>query len=209
MSERYASVNTHTQTQIKIEGSRFITDVFPVENETEAKKHLEEVRKKYFDATHHCYAFTFGESRSFVRYSDDGEPAGTAGVKIFSAIQTNDISDVLIIVTRYFGGTKLGVGGLGRAYFDSANTAIKNSEIIFKAVLQQLEVTFPFDETNPVMNFITTRKYKIQRTDYASDSCSLLVLIPPTQLNDVKTLITNTTRGKAKLICKEIQTIKL
>ena len=199
MDEVYLSVLTETSAQIKVEGSRFIADIFPAADEEEAKNKLETVRKKYFDATHHCYAYVIGAEKKNVRYSDDGEPSGTAGVKIHSAIHAKSLSDILVVVTRYFGGTKLGVGGLGRAYFDAAEYGIAQAKTISKALVRELQVSFPFSETNPVMNVINSQKLKIARTDYTSDRSIITLHILPSHLALVKLLFTNATRGLAEI----------
>ncbi|MCK9407749.1 MAG: YigZ family protein [Bacteriovoracaceae bacterium] len=199
MDEIYRSIATATSVQIKVEGSRFIADVMPSVSEEEARTRLEAVRKQYFDATHHCFAYIIGAERTISRYSDDGEPSGTAGVKIHAAIHAKGLSDTLVIVTRYFGGTKLGVGGLGRAYFESAEHGIALAPTIQKAMVQELRVTFPFSETNPIMNIITSQKLKIAATEYTHEHTNITLYVLPSLLNSVSVLFTNATRGAAGL----------
>ena len=208
MDEIYSSVQSHTSAQIKIEGSRFIADVFPVVTEEEAKETLETVRKKYFDATHHCFAYVIGGEKKIVRYSDNGEPSGTAGVKIHSAIHAKILADILIIITRYFGGTKLGVGGLGRAYGESADHGIAQSTLITKAVIQEMNIAFPFSETNPVMNLINTHKLKISSTRYSDNRSIVTVHILPSHTSSFRELIVNATRGAAKISLGAKKTVK-
>lgn len=207
MSEIFHSVRAHTTATLKVEGSRFIADVIPAEQEDEARAALEAVRKKYFDATHHCFAYSIGAEKKLVRFSDDGEPSGTAGVKIHSAIQSKDLSDIAVVVTRYFGGTKLGVGGLGRAYFESAENGIALATIIRKATVQELHVTFPFSETNPVMNIINSQKLAIASTGYSQDRTRITLHILPSVLDPLSTHITNATRGTAQLERGEWKTV--
>lgn len=207
MGELYSSVRSETSAQIKVEGSRFIADVFPVEDEDDAKVKLSSIRKKYFDATHHCYSFVIGADKKIVRSSDDGEPSGTAGLKIHSAIDAKNLSDILVVVTRYFGGTKLGVGGLGRAYFESAETAIGLGEIIGKALVNEIHVSFPFSETNPVMNVINSNKLKIAGTSYTEDKTILTLQIVPSQLKNTRVLFTNATRGIAEITSGNSKTV--
>jgi uncharacterized YigZ family protein len=197
MDEVYRSVVSATSAQIKVEGSRFIADVMPAETEEEARNGLEGIRKRYFDATHHCFAYVIGADRKTVRYSDDGEPNGTAGVKIHSAIHAQGLSDTLVVVTRYFGGTKLGVGGLGRAYFESAEHALAQASSIPKALIQELRVTFPFPETNPVMNLITSHKLKIAATEYTQDNTIITLHLLPSVVGSIEAQIVNATRGTA------------
>jgi uncharacterized YigZ family protein len=199
MDEIYRSALTETTAQIKVEGSRFIADVMPVVTEIEAEEKLEGIRRKYYDATHHCYAYVIGAEKKIVRYSDDGEPSGTAGVKIHSAIQSKGLSDILLVVTRYFGGTKLGVGGLGRAYFESAENGITQTPTVQKACVQELRITFPFSETNPVMNTITSQKLRIASTEYTHESTVITLHILPSMADALTVLLTNATRAIAKL----------
>jgi uncharacterized YigZ family protein len=127
------------------------------------------VRREYFDATHHCFAYTLGSEGKEFRYSDDGEPSGTAGIKILAAIQSKSLSDVLVVVTRYFGGTKLGTGGLGRAYFESANRVLSDAAVVPKVVTEEMQITFPYDETSRILNTLSHRKAKIVDTIYDDD----------------------------------------
>jgi len=197
MDESYFSVSASCSSTVKIEGSKFIADVFPVETEIESEEYLHSIRKKYFDATHHCYAYAFGVDRKIFRSSDDGEPSGTAGLKILSAIQSKNLSDILVIVTRYFGGTKLGVGGLGRAYFDSSASVLSQASIIQKCVMQEFSIRFPFSETNAVMNLIHLNKFRIMKTKYDAEETILTILLKLSQSDSFTQSITNATRGKA------------
>ena len=120
------------------------------------------------DASLFCVPRLGSEGTEF-RYSDGGEPSGTAGTKILAAIQSKGLSDILVVVTRYFGGTKLGTGGLGRAYFDSASRALSEAVVVLKVVAEELQITFSYDETSRVMNTLSHRKAKIIDTVYDED----------------------------------------
>jgi uncharacterized YigZ family protein len=169
MVDEYQSIKAASTALVKIEGSKFIADAFPAEHQSQAEAALANVRKKYHDATHHCFAYALGREGIEFRYSDDGEPSGTAGVKILTAIQSRNLSDIIVVVTRYFGGTKLGTGGLGRAYFDSASQALLNAEVIQKIVTEEVEITFPYDETSRVMNVLSHLRAKVLDTIYDDD----------------------------------------
>ncbi len=156
MNDEYCSIKKSAAATLKVEGSKFIAAAIPIGQKEDAERELQLARKKYFDATHHCFAYVLGIERAVFRYSDDGEPAGTAGVKIFSAIQAKNISDVLVIVTRYFGGTKLGIGGLGRAYFEAAQMALQAADVQVKLLAQEFKVTFLYAETSNVMNSLSS-----------------------------------------------------
>ena len=207
MDETYSSIRSHVSAQIKIEGSTFIADIFPAEGEEEAKTVLESIRKEYFDATHHCYAYVIGREKKLLRASDDGEPSGTAGIKIHSAIQSKNLSDILVVVTRYFGGTKLGVGGLGRAYFEAAIAGISSSEIITKAFAQELRIAFSFSTVNPVMNIIHSRKLKIASSTYDDNNSQVNLLVLPSTIPMLKSLFTDATRGSAEITTGSFMTV--
>lgn len=199
MNEEYFSIKQIIHSQIKVENSKFIADAFPVETEDDAKKFITETRKKYFDATHHCFAFALGVSRSSVRFSDDGEPSGTAGKKILSALEAKKLSDILIVVTRYFGGTKLGVGGLGRAYFESAADCLSHAHIISKAEFCVLKIAFPFEATNAVMNLLHSSKIRIDETSYSESQTILQILVSQRNVPTVQLHILDATRGKCSV----------
>lgn len=131
--------------EIKIKGSKFLGFVFPVSHKKEAEDILEKHRKKYYDATHNCFAYSIGLDNEIFRYSDDGEPSGTAGKPIFQAIKHFELKNILVIVTRYFGGTKLGVGPLARAYYDAAfdvlNVAEKKTEYVTETLQIKVDYT--------------------------------------------------------------------
>jgi uncharacterized YigZ family protein len=146
MTESIKTIKTFTETKFKEKGSVFIGQAFPVESVEEAESILEEVRKKYYDATHHCYAYLL-KDESF-KYSDDGEPNGTAGIRIYNAIQHFEFVDVLVIVIRYYGGTKLGVGPLGKAYYQSAFQTLESCEAVKKAFFTRIEIIFDYSQTS-------------------------------------------------------------
>ena len=169
MKDEYQSIAADVRASLKVEGSEFIASAFPVDVRLQAEETLTKVRKEYFDATHHCFAYALGSEGKEFRYSDDGEPSGTAGVKILAAIQSRSLSDVLVVVTRYFGGTKLGTGGLGRAYFESARRVLSDAVIVTKVVAEEMRITFPYDETSKVMNTLSHRRARIVDTIYDDD----------------------------------------
>lgn len=203
----YAAVREHASAVLKVEGSRFIADVFPATTEEEAKEALEGIRKKNFDATHHCYGYILGAERKLFRYSDDGEPNGTAGVKIHGAILAAGLSDTLVVITRYFGGTKLGVGGLGRAYQESAELGLRSASVQTKASVRECRISFPFSETNPIMNLIATHHFRIASTDYTAEETQLVLHLLPAQLLTIETLVTNATRGTARIELLQQRTV--
>lgn len=152
--DTYKTIAAPSEGIFKDRGSKFIAYAFPVTNEEAVKNHLAELRKEHFSARHHCYAFRLGPDKQHFRANDDGEPSGTAGKPILGQIQSNDLTNVLIVVVRYFGGTLLGVSGLIAAYRGAAADAVANANIIEKQVKEVYELHFPYDAMNAVMKIL-------------------------------------------------------
>jgi uncharacterized YigZ family protein len=153
-SDTYKTIVHPSEGIFKDKGSKFIALAFPVNHEEQIKEHLHELKKKYYDARHHCYAYALGANRDAWRFNDDGEPSGTAGKPIYGQILSNDITNVLIVVVRYFGGVKLGVRGLINAYRASASDAIQNSVIEERTIKEVYQITFEYALLNDVMKII-------------------------------------------------------
>lgn len=126
--DTYKTIASPSEGVFKDRGSKFIAKAFPVKTEDDIKIHLETLRKDYYDARHHCYAYQLGFDKSAYRINDDGEPSGTAGKPIFGQINSHDLTNILIVVIRYFGGTKLGVSGLINAYRTASKESISNGD---------------------------------------------------------------------------------
>ena len=151
--DKIDTINNHARSEFKEKGSLFVAQIFPIQNSEEAENLLSKIRKKYYDATHNCYAYKLIDNDD-VKYSDDGEPNSTAGIRILNAINHFNLSNVLVISTRYFGGTKLGVGPLGRAYYNSAVSAIEESTITSKENYSEIMIEFDYDMTSHVHHFL-------------------------------------------------------
>lgn len=149
--DTYKMLETPGEGLYKEKGSKFIASAFTVMREEEAKQALAEARKKYFDARHHCFAYMIGPDKQCFRSSDDGEPSGTAGKPILNQILSKDVTNVCVIVVRYFGGIKLGVSGLINAYKTAARDALDNAQIIEKTVNEIYSLQFPYALMNDVM----------------------------------------------------------
>ncbi len=158
----------------KDRNSKFYAFAFPVENEEDIAKYRNDLRKKYHDARHHVYAFVLGEDKNIYRSSDDGEPHNSSGPPVLNAIKSFDLTNVLVVVVRYFGGKKLGIPGLINAYRTAAEDALNNAEIIEKIPVISLKLSFGFDKMNEVMKFIKQNSLKILKQDY-SDTCSISI----------------------------------
>ena len=178
--------------------SRFIAEVFPVTSEEEAMQYLEETRKRYWDARHHCWAYVLGRNPSAERMSDDGEPAGTAGKPILEVIRGRQITDVLVIVTRYFGGTLLGTGGLVRAYTASAAEGLKHSEIITRFHGFKLRIASDYTSLGKIQYLLAQRDICILESVY-TDKVELVVLVPDEEEGALFKEIMDGTNGQADL----------
>jgi uncharacterized YigZ family protein len=152
--DTYHTISSSSQGIYKEKGSRFIALAFQVSSEEDIKMQLAELRKEYHDARHHCYAYQLGADKSAWRVNDDGEPSGTAGKSIFGQIQSNDLTNILIVVIRYFGGIKLGIPGLINAYRTAAREAIDNATMVTKIVEENYEVDFEYHLMNVVMKIL-------------------------------------------------------
>lgn len=145
----------------KDRGSKFLYFAFPVKTEEEIKEELSSLRKAFYDASHHCYAWILGKDGEHFRANDDGEPNHSAGDPILGQIKSNQLTNTLIVVVRYFGGTKLGVSGLIQAYRQSAALAIEANEIILEFVQEVITLTFPYPSMNDVMKVVKSLDLEI------------------------------------------------
>ncbi len=137
-----------------IKKSKFIACAKPIQNEEQARNYIEQIRKEYTDATHVCTAYVCGENNMIQRSSDNKEPAGTAGVPMLEAILNSDIENVCVCVVRYFGGVKLGAGGLIRAYSSSASNVLKEADKVITVPFQQYSITYPYDLSGTLENWL-------------------------------------------------------
>lgn len=152
--DTYKTLALRSEGLYKERGSKFIGLAIPVSSELAVKEELEKVKKTYHDARHHCYAYRLGWDHSAWRMNDDGEPSGTAGKPIFGRIRSYELTNVFLVVVRYFGGVKLGVRGLINAYKGTAEDAINNNKIIEKTVNEHLRLNFAYPQMGEVMHII-------------------------------------------------------
>lgn len=151
MEDLYKTIESPSEGLFKDKGSKFIAFAYPVFSEEEIKEHLLRIKKEHFSARHHCYAWRLGANKEHFRANDDGEPSSSAGKPILGQIQSFDLSNILIVVVRYFGGTLLGVSGLINAYRAAAKDAIENANIIEKTVEDTFTIIFGYETMNDVM----------------------------------------------------------
>ena len=174
--DSYKVVTTPGEGLYKEKGSKFFAEAFPVHSEAEVKAKVAEIKKKYFDAKHHCYAFIIGPDKSCYRSSEDGEPSGTAGKPILNQILSKDLTNVCVVVTRYFGGQLLGVPGLINAYKTSAREALDNCGVMEKTVDEVYSVSFGYPLLNEVMRILKEENLEQRNTKFELD-CYLEIAV--------------------------------
>lgn len=163
----YRTIVGSFQSETEEKKSRFIGQLYPVRNEEEAKELLMRIKKKYRDANHSCSAYIIEGTQILERYSDDGEPAGTAGMPILEVLRGRELKNILAVVTRYFGGTKLGTGGLVRAYTKATQEVLKEAEVVEKGLYIRYTLTVPYTLSGKVDYHIQTESLLVEATDYA------------------------------------------
>lgn len=178
--------------------SRFIANVFPVDTEDAAQAVIDEQKKKYWDARHNCYAYIIGEHGEFTRCSDDGEPSGTAGRPILEVIQGAELHNVLVVVTRYFGGTLLGTGGLVRAYSQAAQAGLSESRIVTKQHGRFFKVQTDYNEVGKLQYIAAQMNLIMMDTEY-TEQVLFKILVKEEDRERVKKQIVETTSGKAQI----------
>jgi uncharacterized YigZ family protein len=152
MKETFFTIKEKSKGLFKDKGSKFLAFAFPVQSVHQVKQHLQELKSKYHDARHHCYAYIIGSESEEFRSNDDGEPNHSAGDSILGAIRSKNLTNVLVIVVRYFGGTKLGIRGLINAYRFSSDAALDSALIIEVEIRDEITITFPYSGTSEVMH---------------------------------------------------------
>ncbi|MDG2226783.1 MAG: YigZ family protein [Flavobacteriales bacterium] len=177
----------------KEKGSKFIAFAIPINSEIQFKEGLSRIKKNYHDAGHHCYAFSIGPKGKLFRYSDDGEPNNSAGKPIYGQLLSFGVTNVSVIVIRYFGGTKLGVGGLITAYKEAAKDALNNAKIIKKEITEVLTIDFKYESMNSIMGIVKAFDLEIAEQKFELD-CIIKLNCPKRnklQLEDKLKLIQN------------------
>lgn len=188
--DTYLTLKNDSEGLYKEKGSKLLSFAFPVSHEDEVKEKLELLRKKYYDARHHCYAYVLGKDKEIFRANDDGEPNHSAGDPILGQIRSNNITNVLIVVIRYFGGVKLGVGGLISAYRTAAAEAISNNIIVEAIVKKRIKIQFDYLSMNDVMKVIKDYDLEIISQHFDND-CKISLLVREGVLNEINSKFEN------------------
>lgn len=169
MLETYRTIEKNGVVEIEIKKSRFLCFLQRVTSEEEARKFIQEIKKEHWKANHNCSAFIIGTKGMILRSSDDGEPSGTAGVPMLEVLKQNELVDVVAVVTRYFGGIKLGAGGLIRAYSTSVSEALKEIGIVEVKPQQEILVTIDYPAVGKMQHFLESQAYVVKDTQFLSD----------------------------------------
>ncbi len=199
MEDEYLTLEKESTGIFRDKGSRFLAFAFPVSSEEEIKIKLEQLRKEYHDARHHCYAWRLGQDKILFRANDDGEPGNSAGKPILGQIQSFDLTNILIVVVRYFGGTLLGVGGLIQAYKTAAMEAVKNGEIIKASVYRYYRISFDYSSMNQVMKIIKDHDL-LQSDQNFEQNCSLKLAVRKSQSETIIEKLSNTAGCKYEFL---------
>ncbi len=195
--DKYRVPANQASAKITVKGSKFIGHIYPVASKEEAEETYAAVRKKFYDATHNCFAYRIDEDT--FRSSDDGEPSGTAGRPILQVLEGADLFEILCVVTRYFGGTKLGTGGLIRAYSEAAKEALKNVAIKEKIRTKRLHLQSPFGQENVIFHLLDQTKGKVVQSIYGTD-IRLTVELPQSHVSSFLNQLSEQSAGKIKEI---------
>lgn len=191
----YLTIKGYGEDSFDEKKSEFIGYIKRTESEEEAKAFVAEIKNKHKDATHNCYAYIVGQNMNIQRYSDDGEPQGTAGIPILEVIKKNEITDCTVVVTRYFGGILLGAGGLTRAYTKGAAVAIKATGIVDKVLGVRINITLEYDLLGKVQHICGQNQWHIENIDY-TDVVDLYILAEKQESAIIKQSLTEQTNGK-------------
>lgn len=202
MLSQYRTVYIGSEAEIVEKKSRFIATVKPVKSEEEAIAFIESLKKKYWNATHNCFAYVIGERFQIQRCSDDGEPSGTAGKPMLDVLLGEELHDTAVVVTRYFGGTLLGTGGLVRAYQASAKAGLEASTVITKVHGHRVSIQTDYTGLGKIQYVLGQRGITILHSEY-TDKVFLEVLLPETESESIMSEVTEGTNGQAVTEVKE------
>lgn len=198
MDKRYKTIYKYGESEIIINKSRFIGYSMPIESEEEALKFIEKIKTKHRDATHNVYAYVLGKDSNTQRFSDDGEPSGTAGIPALEVIKKEDLRNVVVVITRYFGGVKLGGGGLIRAYTKGAKIGLEAGIIIDMVLHQKIKIRIDYTLYGKVENYLINEEYIVDETIF-DDAVNTFVYIEEPKVAEFYKIIADLTNGNGIL----------
>ena len=202
-TDKYYTISRPNRAEIKVKGSKFIASVSGVTTKEEAIDFLDTIRAEFFDATHNCFAYRIGPDGLEFRAADDGEPNGSAGKPMLFAISKFDLSDIIVVVTRYFGGTKLGVGGLARAYSDAVEAVISlcDKKVIHRTLPVRVYCTY--EDISPVKKLVD--EYSVKFEEAYADAVEYLAFIPQSKAEEFAQKVFTNTFGRAGAVVEKIE----
>lgn len=195
MIERYLTVKEDGQSEIEIKKSRFICSFKRVTTEEEAKMFIQAIKKEHWKANHNCSAFVIGDKSEIQRSSDDGEPSGTAGIPMLEVLKKNELINVVAVVTRYFGGIKLGAGGLIRAYTQAVSHGLTEIGIVEGTLQQELAVAITYPQLGKLENFLELQQVTVKETRY-TDQVIVVCMVDETDIPQFKATVTELLNGQ-------------
>lgn len=198
MSEKIVKLLESGESEVIVKKSRFIGITYPVNTPEEAADFVNSIKKKYYDARHNCYAYVIGDNRDQIKFSDDGEPGGTAGKPMLDVLLGSGITNIVVVVTRYFGGTLLGTGGLVRAYSDAAKEAVEASVTYTVERKIRLKIETDYTSFQSLERLFKSKDNVTFETEY-SDIIVMNVGVPVDLAEEIEKTITEITSGKAKV----------
>jgi uncharacterized YigZ family protein len=199
MSDTYRTIEASAEANLQVEGSRFLSVSIPVTSREQVDTAVASVRDREPTATHHCTAYRLGHDGDDFRYNDDGEPSGTAGPPILRQIDARELTQTLVVVTRYFGGTKLGTGGLVRAYGEAASRALEHASVVEKVVRVPVRVAFGYDDTAAANQLLHHFDAVVRARDY-TDVTEWLVAVRRSQLDTFLEGFTNALANRGTIV---------
>ena len=200
--QSYKTVKQYGEGEIEEKKSRFLGKVKPVETEEEALAFIESIKKQYWDARHNCYAFIIGEHSESIRCSDDGEPSGTAGKPMLEVLQNNGLKNVVAVVTRYFGGTLLGTGGLVRAYTQATQAALEEAQVATMTLMSVLTIKTDYNAIGKIKYMFAQADTLVMGEEYGVD-VAVTIAVPVAEKEAMQKKIIEATNGKAEMEEKE------
>ncbi|MBC8590736.1 YigZ family protein [Wansuia hejianensis] len=198
MKENYRTIFSYGCDEIIINKSKFIGYAMPINTEEEALEFIEQIKTKHRDATHNVYAYVVGENSNIQRFSDDGEPSGTAGIPALEVIKKEELKNVVVVVTRYFGGIKLGGGGLIRAYTRGAKIGLESGKIVHMIVHRQLNITMDYHIYGKMENYLVSNGYLIDNVIF-DEKVNIEIHIKVSELSEFKKNIIDIANGNIKI----------
>lgn len=196
--ENYVTIHHNGESEIVVKKSRFICSLSRVTDEIEAKQFLQTIKKEHWKANHHCSAFLLGEKGEIQRSSDDGEPSGTAGIPMLEVLKKKELYNVAAVVTRYFGGIKLGAGGLIRAYSHAVSHALTDIGLVRGVLQQEMFISVDYSALSRLENFLAPKKYYLKEITY-QEKVTLLCLIDFDKVDEFTAEMINFSNGKADI----------